>query len=171
MSEGPYSRIYWSIVDHPRFEKVYNDDYALALWVRLLVLADSMWPASAPIPALPRSRGTPNRALTVLIECGLVVPSEDRRRYTIRGMNAERERRSQLGRNAALARYAPRNAERNANGNAPAMPRRDETSKDEQGAPQTFLRFPPKKEPGMLADQYRHEGQHPNCDVCAAVKT
>lgn len=35
--------------------------------------------------------------------------------------------------------------------------------------PKTFLRFPPKREPGMMADQYRHEGQHPNCEVCAAI--
>ena len=39
-----------------------------------------------------------------------------------------------------------------------------------EGEPQNFMRFPPKREPGLLADAYRHEGQHANCDVCATVK-
>lgn len=155
MTDRPYSRVYWSIVDDPMFERVYDNDHALATWLRMLLLADAMYPASAPMTSR-------NPTVRLLIDCGLVIPKPGNR-YSIRGLDAERERRSAIGRNAAAVRYQ---RERTAN----AMPRRDETSKDETSnganAPESgpFMGFRPKPKPGS------HEGQHPNCGVCEPLR-
>src|SRR5690348_15515478 len=46
-----YSRVYWSIVDDPKFESVYDSDSNLAAWLRLLLIADQAHPASAHLPS------------------------------------------------------------------------------------------------------------------------
>jgi hypothetical protein len=115
MTDRPYSRVYHSIADDPMFAEVYRDREALGAWLQMLLVADAMYPTSAP---LPRS----NRAVTSLIDAGLVILLPGNR-YTIRGLKAERERRSASARNAAAVRW-------HSEGNAKAMPRRDETSKD-----------------------------------------
>jgi hypothetical protein len=115
MTDRPYSRVYHEIVDDPDFAGIYDDNDALAEWLRMLMTADAMWPTSAPMPRR-------NRAVTSLIACGLV-QERPGNRYTIRGLEAERERRSASARNAAAVRWQSK-------GNADAMPRRDETSKD-----------------------------------------
>jgi hypothetical protein len=91
MSERrPYSRIYWSVLDDPKFETIYGDDAAFALWVRLLLTADALWPSPAPLP-----RGTKPKALVRLVEAGIVdTLSGDR--YRIHGLDNEREIRKQL---------------------------------------------------------------------------
>lgn len=115
MSDRPYARVYHEIVDDPKFERVYGNDKALAAWLRMLLIADAMYPTSAPMP--PR-----NPTVRLLIDCGLVVEKPGNR-YAIKGLEAERERRSAIGRNAAAVRYQ---SERTAS----AVPRRDEQSKD-----------------------------------------
>src|SRR5687767_5281223 len=97
------------------FAEVYRNRESLGAWLQMLLVADAMYPTSAPLPRR-------NRAVTRLLASGLVVELPGNR-YTIRGLKAERERRSASARNAAAVRW-------HSEGNAKAMPRRDETSKD-----------------------------------------
>lgn len=88
MSErAPYSRVYWSIVDDPKFASVFDDDRRLATWLRLLIVADQAHPASAYVPL-----GTNRAALTALVNCGLVDLGTGNR-YRIHGLDKERSRR------------------------------------------------------------------------------
>ena len=89
MSErAPYSRVYWSVNRDPKFHGIYSDDGAFALWVRLLMTADALWPADAPLP-----RSARPRSLAKLVKAGIVdlMPDDF---YRIRGLDAERGRRS-----------------------------------------------------------------------------
>lgn len=88
MSErAAYSRVYWSIVDDPKFESIYDDDRHLATWLRLLLIADQAHPASANIP-----HGTRRASVTALANAGLL-DLGTASRYRIHGLDAERERR------------------------------------------------------------------------------
>ena len=116
-AKGPYSRVYHSIVDDPMFEKVFDNDRALAQWLRMLLVADAFWPNSAPMTHR-------NPTVRLLIDVGLVIPRSGNR-YTMRGLEAERERRSASARNAAAVRWQ-------SDRNAIAMPRRDETRIEEK---------------------------------------
>ncbi len=115
--KGPYSRIYHSLMDDPDFDGVYASDKMFATWVRLLMAADAFWPNSAPMPYR-------NPSVSRLIASGLVVPIGSGR-YTIKGLSAERERRSASARNAAAVRWQ-------SDRSAQAMPRRDETRIEEK---------------------------------------
>jgi len=87
MSErAAYSRVYWSIVDDPKFISIYDDDHHLASWLRLLLIADQAHPASAHLPANVR-----RQSVTALADCGLIDLSGQR--YRVHGLDAERERR------------------------------------------------------------------------------
>lgn len=93
MSErAPYSRIYWSVMDDPKFEHVYGDDAAFALWMRLLMNADALWPAPAAL-----HRTVKDRPLAKLVDTGIVdlLPGD---RYRIHGLDAERGRRRDAAR-------------------------------------------------------------------------
>lgn len=118
MADGPYSRVYWSIVDDPEFSDVFGDDAALACWLRLLLIADQAWPSSA---HLPRSART--RPLDRLMKAGLVIIASGGR-FHIRGMDEERGKRQQSARNAAALRW-------HSDGSAEPMPRREEHRRDE----------------------------------------
>lgn len=151
MSDRTYCRVYHEIVDDPKFARVYGNDAALATWLRMLLVADAMYPASAPLPRR-------NSAVSLLVEVGLV---EERpgKRYVIRGLQAERERRSASARNAAAVRW---DNERNAD----AMPSKAEQSKAKPSngakAPNgtgSFMGYRPKADTS-------HHGQHPECFVC-----
>lgn len=88
MSErAAYSRLYWTIVDDPKFQHVYDDDRAFAAWVRLLMIADQAWPATAHLPA-----GIRRQAVEILAGAGLV-DLQPGGRYRIHGLDAERTRR------------------------------------------------------------------------------
>jgi hypothetical protein len=87
-----YVRVYQSVVDDPKFVNVYDDDHHFATWVRLLMAADAIWPASCPIPA-----GTRKASLKVLAEAGIIDIGTGYR-FRVRGLDAERERRSEAGR-------------------------------------------------------------------------
>ena len=137
MRTRPYSRIYHELVDDPMFAAVYENDRAFATWVRMLMLADAMWPASAPLPSK-------SSTVRYLIDSGLVIERSGSR-YTIRGLDKERQSRSDSARNAAAMRWQ-------SDGNAKAMPRRDETRQDKQGA------------------SALHDGRHPQCAVCAPLR-
>lgn len=156
---GPYVKVFQSIVDDPQFSRVFDNDHALATWLRMLLMADAMYPASAPMP--PR-----NPTVRLLIDVGLVLQRPGNR-YSIRGLETERERRSAVGRNAAAVRWQSAS-------NADAMPNRTEQNKTEHtdanasdGAQRTaaFMGFRPKQyKPGS------HEGQHPGCYVCGTAQ-
>ena len=132
------------------FASVYDNDRALACWIRLLMLADAMWPASAPLPA---------KTATVrqLIDAGLVIERPGGR-YTIRGLDKERQSRSDSARNAAAMRWQSAS---NAGASGARMPRRDETRKDKTSSGANA--------PTPLRGDRAHRGQHPDCIVCHPV--
>jgi hypothetical protein len=162
MAEGPFVKVYQSIVDDPMFAEVF-DKPVLAQWLRMLLLADAMYPASAPMP-----RRTPD--VRLLIASGLV-EEKPGNRYSMRGLTKEREHRSAVGRNAAAVRWQ---SERN----AMPMPNRAEQSRAEQGngqsprTPAGFLGYPKKdtpREPGGPVVPI-HDGRHgTTCLVCFPV--
>ncbi len=88
----PYSRIYWSVMDD--YPDIYEDDAALSLWVRMLLDADAAYPMR---PISPKQ----TKALSRLENAGLVII--ERRRYTVRGLTQERDRRSERGRAGGVA--------------------------------------------------------------------
>lgn len=113
--DDPYVRVYYSIVDDPKFADVYDDDAALATWLRLLLHADAMYPAAATLP-----RGTRKVSVDKLVKVGLVDMGAGYR-YRVRGLAAEREKRAEAARFAAdvkhhgLAAAMQRQSERRAN--------------------------------------------------------
>jgi hypothetical protein len=106
----PYARFYYAefIRDYPH---IYEDDAAFAAWLRMLTAAESMWPAR---PELPRTVRT--RVLAKLTAAGLI--QTNGRTYSVKGMDAERNARSNAARTAARSRW----------GNADVMPNRTEPS-------------------------------------------
>jgi hypothetical protein len=94
----PYVKVYYSIVDDPKFETVYDDDAALATWLRLLIVADGTYPAPAPVPLSVR-----RRAFDMLVGAGIVDVCVGSR-YRIHGLEGEREKRSEAGRAGGIAR-------------------------------------------------------------------
>lgn len=125
-----YSRVYHEAPGDERFATVWLSDPNLALWLRLLVLADGAWPAPAPIPRSARSA-----PLAALVAAGLVeLVSGDL--YLIHGMKAERSRRSAHASRAAGVRWhgesnASGTAPSTAAGNAQTMLVQDKTRQDE----------------------------------------
>ena len=87
----PYSRVYWRIAEDPRFAAIYPDERHLGTWLRLLVLADAMYPTAAPVPATARKA-----SVKALVDCGLIelIPGG---LYRVHGLASERERRSRAG--------------------------------------------------------------------------
>jgi len=95
----PYVRVYYRITDDPKFADVYDNDAALALWLRLLITADATWPAAAPLPQLDRN------ALNTLVNAGLV-DLVGATRYFIHGLGTERTKRANKGSQMAAARWS-----------------------------------------------------------------
>jgi len=109
MAEGGYCRVYFSILDDPKFDGVREDERHLATWLRLLMIAELSWPATPELPgsALPESLAMLRKRKIIDLLPG--------RRFRVRGLRAERERRSAAARTAANARWHP-----NGTGNAGA---------------------------------------------------
>jgi len=82
-----YSRLYWTIVDDPKFVTIYDDDHHFAAWTRMLMIADQAHPASAHLPSNVR-----RASVTALADAGLI-DLQPGHRYRVRGLDAERERR------------------------------------------------------------------------------
>ena len=114
-----YVRVYYSIQDDPKFDLVRGNVAVLGTWLRLLMAADAVWPASADIP-----RGLRESHVALLSDAGLVdrLPGH---RFRIHGLDPERQARSDAGRNAAAVRW-------HSGRSADPMPRRAEQSKDKQ---------------------------------------
>lgn len=111
--QDPYVRVYYRIVDDPKFADVFDHDARLATWLRLLLLADGTYPAPAPIPF-----GVNKAALNHLVAVGLV-DLEPGSRFRIHGMEAERGVRGERAAAAARKRWDQRRGD--APGNASAM--------------------------------------------------
>lgn len=158
---GPFVKVYQSIVDDPQFARVYDNDHALATWLRMLLIADAMWPASAPLTSR-------NPTVRMLIDVGLVLQRPGNR-YSIRGLDAERERRSAYGRNAAAVRW-------HSVSNAEPMPNRAEQSRAKQsnGAtasndeerPAAFMGFRPRKKASLPDVVAQHNRDFDPCAKC-----
>jgi len=126
-----YSRVYWSIIDDPKFDTVYSRDENLACWLRLLLIADQAWPASGQLPTSARVR-----PLAALVAAKLIdrLPND---RFRVHGLDAERNRRRQdaeriRGRNPdTQAPHALRARMDGAQVRAVDETRRDEPRKDE----------------------------------------
>jgi hypothetical protein len=113
-----YVRVYYSIQDDPKFDRVRGNVGLLGTWLRLLMAADAVWPSSAYVP-----RGLRASDVRAIVEAGLVDELPEHR-FRIHGLDAERQARSDAGRNAAAVRWYRE-------GNADPMPRRAEHNKAE----------------------------------------
>lgn len=127
MSDGPYARLYLSLIDDEKFETIYDNDHHFAAWCRLLMIAEAAWPASGHLP-----RSTRRASIRALTDAGLIdiLPGG---RYRIHGLDAERQRRSMRAQSAANVRWdAERNAASIPASSAEDMPSKAEHSKAEQ---------------------------------------
>lgn len=125
-----YSRVYWGVVDDPKFATIYDNHAAFGVWVKLLMIADQAWPASATLPP-----DVSRRMLALLTDSGLVDPQAGWR-YRIHGLDAERERRK-----VAATRGVPTGPQLVPN-RGPEVPgttdlRRDETREAEESRDET----------------------------------
>jgi hypothetical protein len=93
-----YVRVYYSIVDDERFAGIYDGPH-LATWLRLLLIADAIWPATAYLPA------TEKKASVAALEAAGLVELSGDGRFRIHGLDAERNARAMQGRNAAAMRW------------------------------------------------------------------
>jgi len=124
VTERAYCRVYYSIKDDPKFESIFDDDRHLATWLRLLIAADAIWPASPDLPASARKQ-----SVAALVAAKLV-DLKSGGRYRIHGLDAERGARSQNARASAAHRtHSERSA--NADRTLTSRARRAEPSQDE----------------------------------------
>lgn len=84
----------------PKFDGVRDDLRCMGLWLRLLMLADPLWPSAAPVPS-----GTPKNALERLVEAGLIELQGST--YRVHGLDSERAKRSERGRANVNKRWHP----------------------------------------------------------------
>lgn len=135
MSDRPFARVYYIDLERD-YPEIYRDNDVFSTYVRLLGIADAMWPA---VPEVPRSA----RASFVkkLVEASLVrmVPPYG---FSIKGMDAERNARSNAARIAARSRWS------SAEGNASAMPTPVQSSPD-----QPVVRIASKKNGAILDER------------------
>jgi len=139
---GPYARVYQSIWTDPRFARIIEDDALLGAWTRLLLLAEAAWPQSVALP-----RALPEASLVQLVDAGVIElhPADT---YRIHGLDPERERRSEHGREAALRRWdAPSNAPGNATSNAQVMLAPRVVTSSSSLSPENVERAVPSAEP------------------------
>lgn len=82
-TEDRYVRVFVTLAEtHP---EVWDDDRALAWWLRLLVAADAAWPGLAEYP-----RRLPVEVEGRLVEAGIIRPQGDSR-YTVAGLTKLRQ--------------------------------------------------------------------------------
>lgn len=130
MSDRAYSRIYHELSDE--YPEIF-DGPDLAGYVRLLVAADQAWPSKA------RWGGyVDDLTMARLVKSGLVIPVGDVR-YTIKGLDKERQTRwakaSKAGQASAAARSTTSSTTSSTRVRDVPQPRRDETSREETSSP------------------------------------
>lgn len=160
-----YSRVYWSVMEDPRFEEVWPRPAALGLWLQLLLLADATWPIR---PNLPPD----SPELQLLVKADLIIP-EGSYQYRVRGMEDEKQRRFERAQAASQERWnATRNATRipsssptsNARGDAKTMPSKSKSERYTPLSPNPSL-------PTTSGKPGSHMGQHPDCIVCQPLRS
>lgn len=90
---------YDQIANDPRFDGIRDDDRLLGRWLRLLWLADAMWPLPAPRPVW-----ATKAALAPLTKAGLIEEVAGHQ-YKVHGLDRERQRRAAKGKAGAAARW------------------------------------------------------------------
>ncbi len=106
VSDRPYSRVYWSVMDDEKFDGIRENVRHFGSWALLLMIADMAYPVPGIVPAsIPRS------SFQALTQCGLV-ESLSGGRFRVHGLASERGMRSESARNAAASRWhSARNAD------------------------------------------------------------
>lgn len=149
--QDPYVRVYYRIIDDPKFDDVFDDKSTLGWWLTLLLAADATHPAPANLP-----RRLPKASLEKLVTRGLVdLVGTDR--YRLHGLVAERENRSEVGKKGANARWSQ--SDRNAN----ALPTQSERN------PNAMHSEPLHSEPNRTAPSRREHGLTPIKDLLPGV--
>lgn len=100
MAERPFARVYYVDLEKDYPAIFYSPD--VAVYVRLLAIAEAMWPK---VPEVPRSEPTP--AIARLVASGLV-EQMPRARFAIKGLDVERTRRQARAREAAAMSWQSR---------------------------------------------------------------
>src|SRR5688572_13480762 len=101
MAEGRFILVYHEDLQH-NFPAIWDDDHTLSTWLRLFALADKQWPSPAEMP-----RSARPAIVKRLVDAGLI-SLEPNHRYKVRGLDAQRQRRSEQAKAAAAAKYADR---------------------------------------------------------------
>jgi hypothetical protein len=155
VAEKPYSRVYHRLMTE--YPSVWRSPSQLGMWLQMLVLAEKFYPDW---PIAPRK----DRVYRALVGTGLVI-EKDGGCYTMKGLEAERERRAASGRIGAAKRW---DSERN------AKPMLDETRRDENRqeggngkVPTTYMGWKPRVEraPGEAVPLV-HDGKHRGAETC-----
>ena len=140
MADRKFARLYYDQFME-EFGDIYADDAALSAWIRMLVLAEKMWPIHPEVP-----RAVKQSALRKLIDADLIrVRGET---YSVRGYDAERRQRAKASRIGAAARWSANgnaisNAISNANAVQVAMPSTSTSTRREQRFIKTSPPTPP----------------------------
>lgn len=115
MSEH-YIRVYSSVIDDPKFADVYPNEAAIGTWLKLLLTADAVWPASCDLPRWVRPG-----PLRLLVDAGIVdlLPAH---RFRIHGLDAERTRRAASAAVGGRASARSRGAEHSLNDRSTVVP-------------------------------------------------
>lgn len=153
MSErAPYSRVYWSVMDDPKFDGIRENPKHFGAWCLLLIVADMAHPAPAfPPPAVPKA------SMKMLVEAGLVDPLSGGR-FRIHGLDAERGRRSDAGRVGGLVSGRSRTVERT--GNERSQDPRTKSNLAEQSRAETSLAEQTRED--ALSTYWTLTGKYPN---------
>jgi hypothetical protein len=99
VAEGSFVRVYHEDLIK-NYEPIWDDDRALATWLRLLVLADKLWPSPAELP-----RRLSRASLDKLVKAKLVT-LQPNGRFRIRGLDAQRQRQVDAAKKGAAARWS-----------------------------------------------------------------
>jgi hypothetical protein len=137
-----YLRVYYNDLS-AEYPEAWLEDAQLALYVRLLAVAEAMWPR---VPEVPRSAKP--RSFRQLVQSGLVVLCPPHG-FRIRGLDAERNARRNAARIGAGTRWGI------AEGNAIAMPNRTEPNREEKKGIQQPKGFGNGRAPTAVEDPLR----------------
>lgn len=169
MPEGLHVRVYHEDL-MKNYPQMWDDNDALATWVRLFVIADKLWPSPGELP-----RGVGRAALKKLTDVGLVVLLPNHR-YTCRGLDADRQRRRDAASKAANIKHhgnpdgsADGDAGRTPDGSAGRTPPRSasalphtDTGARPRSAPASVSGSAPTEENGNLRAR---DGDHGEADA------
>jgi hypothetical protein len=156
MSErAAYSRVYWSVMDDPKFDGIREDARRFGSWSILLIVADMAWPAPAYVPST-----VPRSCYRALVASGLV-DEQSGGRFRIHGLDAERGRRREAATRPTTGRGP--NGTR-AGGNRDPNGEQDKTSLDEPRQDEPSL-AESREESDILDDYYRLTARFPTSNT------